>query len=334
MKSIDNHLINLIKSKSNKNISFIEEIANVLNINYDAAYRRVSGRTQLSLQDAVALSKHYKISLNKLFAVGDNNKIVVKNTVEITNKKTLEKYFMKVADKLKYLVLNEKSMLYYSAKELPVYHILGNNFLQRFKIYIWLQILSTDGNPNRKSFENFEIPNSLSETLTLVRNSYNNIIIKEIWSHNIINTTLHQIRYFYEASLLSYKSVIIICNELKDTIKKIEDECYTGQRNNTNKTKFELYYNPLMNSNNNLLFKTPNNKTTYISYSILKYYEIDDIQVNNSMEKYLNNQIYLSKQITNAGTKDIILFFKPLYRQIDDLLKQINLLKQFPIQRF
>ncbi len=58
--------IKTIKEKLPKNISIIEVIANILNINYDAAYRRVNGKTNLSLKDALILSKHFEISLDLL----------------------------------------------------------------------------------------------------------------------------------------------------------------------------------------------------------------------------------------------------------------------------
>lgn len=334
MLKIENQFIKLIKSKSNKNLSFIDEVASVLNTNYDAAYRRVNGKTSLSLNETVKLAKHFKVSLDKLFTVGDSSKIMVNKTQDITDLQTLESYFESVHKRLKPVEYNDKAMMYYSAKELPVFHILSNNSLFRFKIFVWLQILGFKNDINRVSFEDFKISESLINTVITVGEQYRNIKITEIWSNNILSTTLHQIQYFYESNLLSYKNAIIICEELTSTIKNIENDCYKGKRNNPNGTRFNLFYNPLMNSNNNVLIKTPHYKVTFVSYSILRYYEIENTQVCKTMERFLKNQISLSKQITNAGVKDIILFFKPLYRQIDSLIKQINLLKQFPIQKF
>jgi len=334
MSNIDNQFIKFIKTKSNKNISFIEEVAFVLETNYDAAYRRINGKTTLSLEDAIKLSKHFKVSLNKLYTVGDNSKILIKKTSEIYNLKTLEYYFIKVQERLKPIEYNEKAIMYYSAKELPVFHLLKDTELFRFKIYVWLQVLGNDNYFKKISFNDFSIPESLIQTILKVGEQYRNVKITELWSTNIINTALHQVQYFYEANLLSYKSAINICNDLRNTISTIEETAYLGKRNTPNKTEYKLYYNPLLNSNNNVLIRVPNYKILFMSYSILRYYEIEDLDVCNKMEQFLKNQILLSKQITNSGVKDIILFFKPLYRQIDSLEKQINLLKQFPIQKY
>ena len=59
--------IKYLKAKSQNNTSFIEEIAYVLDVGYDAAYRRVNLKTNLSLEEGIILARHYNVSLNKLF---------------------------------------------------------------------------------------------------------------------------------------------------------------------------------------------------------------------------------------------------------------------------
>ena len=68
--------IDYLKAKTPENTSFVEEIASVLDIGYDAAYRRINLKTSLSLEESVKLARHYKISLNKLFETGSQNSII------------------------------------------------------------------------------------------------------------------------------------------------------------------------------------------------------------------------------------------------------------------
>mgnify|MGYP000878461394 CR=1 FL=1 len=58
--------IAFLKAKTSNTTSFVEEIASILDIGYDAAYRRVNLKTSLSLEESVILARHYKISLNNL----------------------------------------------------------------------------------------------------------------------------------------------------------------------------------------------------------------------------------------------------------------------------
>jgi len=158
MQKIENQFVNLIKSKNSKNISFIEEVAQALETNYDAAYRRVNGRTTISLEDAVKLAKYFKVSLDKLFLVGDSSKILVHKTIPINSVRTLEKYFDNVQKNLKPVENNNKAIMFYAAKELPVFHILQNEELLRFKIYVWMQVLGSDKQHNESLRNKPQLP--------------------------------------------------------------------------------------------------------------------------------------------------------------------------------
>ena len=84
--------IKYLKAKSKDNTSFVDEIASVLDIGYDAAYRRINLKTSLSLEESVILARHYKISLNKLFEVGNQNSIVIDLSPIINNEQGLEEW--------------------------------------------------------------------------------------------------------------------------------------------------------------------------------------------------------------------------------------------------
>jgi len=93
MQSIREIFINSLRQNTPKNVSLIEEVAMVLNINYDAAYRRINGKTTISIEEAILLAKHFNISLNNLFEVGDKNLLMVFKTKCINNEKDLLNYF-------------------------------------------------------------------------------------------------------------------------------------------------------------------------------------------------------------------------------------------------
>ena len=86
--------IEQLKSKSQGNTSFVEELADILDIGYDAAYRRINLRTNLSLEESVKLAKHYNVSLNKLFEVGSERTILAEISPELHNEANLEEYFI------------------------------------------------------------------------------------------------------------------------------------------------------------------------------------------------------------------------------------------------
>ena len=85
--------IQYLKAKSQNNTSFADEVASVLDIGYDAAYRRINSKTNLTLEESVKLARHYKISLNKLFEVGSQNIILTELSPRLKNISGIEEWF-------------------------------------------------------------------------------------------------------------------------------------------------------------------------------------------------------------------------------------------------
>ncbi|MDP5106899.1 MAG: hypothetical protein NWQ31_12100, partial [Polaribacter sp.] len=75
-------LFDYIKFKIPENVSFIDEIADVLDISYDAAYRRIKGKTSLTLSESLQLSNRFNFNLNDILIDKevDDERIVVEKT--------------------------------------------------------------------------------------------------------------------------------------------------------------------------------------------------------------------------------------------------------------
>ena len=127
--------IKYLKTKSQNNNSFIEEIAYVLDIGYDAAYRRVNLKTNLSLEEGIILARHYNVSLNKLFELGNTKSIVVEPSPEFHNISEIEEYFRESHRNVEALVKMKSASISYSAKDIPFFHTLKDTYLTHYKIF-------------------------------------------------------------------------------------------------------------------------------------------------------------------------------------------------------
>ena len=61
---IQNQLFNQIKDRLPENLSLVDEIADLLEISNDSAYRRIRGDKALEFEELGKLAKHFKISLD------------------------------------------------------------------------------------------------------------------------------------------------------------------------------------------------------------------------------------------------------------------------------
>ena len=154
-QKMQDQFIQYLKAKSQNNTSFVEEIASVLDIGYDAAYRRINLKTNISLEESVKLAKHYKVSLNKLFEVGSQDSILTELSPQVNNVSGLENWLKQSYNNIVPLTKIKNATIIYSAKDIPIFPILKDSYLARYKLYVWLKDVDTDMLKSKTSFEDF-----------------------------------------------------------------------------------------------------------------------------------------------------------------------------------
>lgn len=303
-----------IRQKLVQNESINDEIASVLNISYDAAHRRVSGKSKFSIDETVLLANHFNISIDALFLKKD--KIIVEKTIEITSLNDMKVYFNNSATHIELLTKNLNATLYYSAKDIPLFYFMETSILSKFKAFVWLNLLNEQ--TSTVAFENFVIDESFLEPMQKLKTAYEKANVKEIWNDTTINSSLQQIMYYYEAGLLNNKLANALLNDLKRMIGSIQLKC-----NNQN-SQFSIYYNEIILLNNNLLFETDKKLTLFVPYTLLGYFITEHIESCKNVNQFLQQQIKNSKALNHTGLKDQNLFFNKAIRKIEYYMEQVN----------
>ena len=318
--------IRYLKEKTQNNTSFVEEIATVLDIGYDAAYRRINLKTSLSLEESVKLAKHYKISLNNLFEVGSQNAILTELSPPIHNKEGLELYFKQSLNNVLPLTQLKSASIIYSAKDIPLFHTLKDSFLSRYKIYVWLKDVDTNMTKSKVSFDDFikTIPGSLLENAYKLGEVYKDINITEIWNNTTINGTLQQVLYYFEAGALSKKLALLICTDIEDVIRHVEKQAIQQSIiGSKNKAIYNLYINDIHTMSNTIMVKTPYKKVFFTPFTVISYFKIEHQPTCDLMHDFFEKQMSISKLLVNAGEKDRSLFFNRMHQKINRLRERI-----------
>lgn len=299
-----------IKEVLPQNTSLNDTVAEVLGVSYDAAHRRTSLKSKLSLEEAVKLSRHFNMSIDQLYEIGLQNMVVVEKTQVIKSQEDLETYFKTSHENLKQILAMNDSEIIYSAKDLPIFYTASDNLLSRFKMYVWLQLLSEENKVI--AFENFAPSVSLVSAASRLGDLYANLKVTEIWDITTINSTLKQIHFYYKSILLTSNIAIKLCDDLKKLVEAVEEKV-------ANDEQYQLFYNELLLMNNTVLVKTPVIKTLFVPYTILSYYKTSDTQTLDQVDQHLRRQMRNSKLLSTAGKKEQRIFFSKMYKKIDAL---------------
>lgn len=293
--------------------SLNDEIANILNISYDAAHRRSSLKAKFSFEEALELAKYFQISLDQ-FQIFDHQ-IVARKTSAVTKTEDLESFFRNNLKVFENLPLSNEMTIYYSAKDIPFFYTLSDTLLSRFKVYVWMNLLNAQ--QVFIPFLEFSPPNFELNTKEL-RKIYEEQNVVELWNDMTAASVLQQIVYYHETGLLKKNEAGIILQELKELIEYIEQKT-------ENNPKFHLYENELMHLSNDIFFHHPQQSLFAIPTNMFGYLLINDEKTCKETQNYFEHQIKNSKSLNTSGNRDRKKFFNKIYVQIEDLKQKIAL---------
>lgn len=292
--------------------SLNDEIANILNISYDAAHRRTSLKAKFSFEEALALANYFQISLDQ-FQVSDHQ-IVARKTSAVTKTEDLESFFRNNLKVFENLPLSNEMTIYYSAKDIPFFYTLSDTLLSRFKVYVWMNLLNAQ--QVFIPFLEFSPPNFELNTKEL-RKIYEEQNVVELWNDMTATSVLQQIVYYHETGLLKKNEAGIILKELKELIEYIE-------KKTENNPKFHLYENELMHLSNDIFFHHPQQSLFAIPTNMFGYLLINDEKTCKETQNYFEHQIKNSKSLSTSGNRDRKIFFNKMYEQIENVNRKMN----------
>ncbi len=313
---IDFNLIRELNKHLPVGKSLNETISEVLDISYDAAHRRASGKSKFSLEEGITLSKHFGISLDKLFKTDDRDFIAIEKTIQIHNEEDLATYYSRSFKEISAIPNLKECQLLYSAKDIPIFYTLNNETLNRFKSFVWLKILDT--NFSHLTFDKYTPIPQLNKAAKNLGSLYDNFKRTEIWDITTINSLLKQIHFYFLSQELSHKDALLIANELRSLVLNIEKQI------TDNTGRLSIYHNELLLMNNSVLIKNEHIEFLYTPFTMLSYYKTNDKKTYQEAEAFLQKQLGSSKLLNTSGAKEQKTFFNKIYGKIDALEQLIK----------
>lgn len=292
--------------------SLNDEIANVLNISYDAAHRRTSMKSKFSLEESLVLAKNYSISLDHFMESG--NQIMAKKTKPIRTVNDLLHYFDDALLLLNDFKINTETEVYYSAKDIPFFYTISDSVLSKFKLFVWMNLLNEKD--FMQPFDDFKLERYSDKSEDL-KNLYENLNVTEIWNNTTISSILNQVLFYSEIEILSKETAKLILEELKILIRTIEKKA-----ENENK-KFQIYAHDILILNNSILFKNEEKSSLFVPFNMFGYMMTEDINTCDDALNFFQHQIKNSRLLNASGNRDKKLFFNKMYEQIENLKQKL-----------
>ena len=312
-----------IKSILPDHISFVDEIAEQLNISNDSAYRRIRGDKPISFEELQKLCVQYKISLDQLLNLKSDTFIFsgkLDDNVNYGFVNWLEEVLKQ------YSIINsfEKKHIYFLSKDLTFNLHFQIPEMAAFKCFVWMRsfmgFTPVKGEKFAFDYPGFMEYNALGMK---IMNEYNSIPTTDIFSTEGINTTLQQIEYYYAAGrLLSKEQANILFDKMELLVNHIEEQAEKGckfkigEKPNTASPAYRLFNNELVLGDNTLLAEVGDMKVTFLNHSFMHFIATKDEAFNNAMFNNINSLMQKSTLISASDERERIKFFNKLRKEI------------------
>lgn len=315
-ESIQTRLLEQIRDRLPEHITLADELAELLNISRDSAYRRIRGETVLSLDEAKKLYDRYGVSIDELFS--SNSSMALFYHRALTTEYSLDQWLNSVSRNLEVMErLEDKNKeMVFAAKDIPIFHYFRIPGLSAFKMFFWLKSIVKDPKFAQKLYQPDAVPRELVALGERVWNLYAAIPTIEIWTDEAINDTLKQIAFFHECGYFAdLKDAKVLCGQLIQLLATIKEEAAEGKTVDGN--TFKLYENEILIADNTVLARMGSKRAVYINYNSLNLLTTFQESFCLKTETYLDNLVKNSILISATAAKERNKFFSKMIERIE-----------------
>jgi hypothetical protein len=329
--SIQVEFFQKIKERLPENLSLVNEVAELMEVSNDSAYRRIRGETELTFEEIKTLCKRFNISLDSV--IGSTSSTVNFHYKPMNESEFSYVNYMETVLKALSDVEQEKDKeIIYISNDIPFFHTFNIPEVAAFKAFVWQKTVLDYEGMSEKKFELGQVDDQLRIVSRGLRDTYNKIPSIEIFHPGTIDVTLAQIEYYSIAGLFkNWKDAILICDKLHELVNHLESQAKMSHKFHPRQelpevveNNYTLYYNDVLYIEDAVLVRAGNVKTVYLINMTLNSLITHSTKFYDNMHKTIQNLMTKSSLISGVSEKERSRIFVNYRKKIDHLKDKIN----------
>jgi hypothetical protein len=315
-----------IKALLPAHLSLVDEVAMVLNISNDSAYRRIRNEKPLTLEEAEKLASRFGLSIDQFCKKGSDSFLFFGKLANAADH-VFENWLENTLQQLQFMNSFENKHVYYLAKDIPLMQQFLVPELTAFKSFFWRKSILHYEELRGKKFSLQQINPYHLQLADKIVAVYNQLPSSDIWNIESINSTIRQIEFYRDANAFEtpddlrklYESIFRL-------IDHIEKQAETGLKFTVDgkpqptAAAFHLFNNELILGDNTVMAVLNHTKLTFLNHSAINFIGTKDERFNTHMYDAIQNIIRKSTQLSVVGEKERVRFFN----RIREKLKQAS----------
>lgn len=313
LNNIQSAFLGQIRNKLADNISFADELAELLHVSRDSAYRRIRGETVLSLDEVKKLYEHYGMSVDAIISPDSNMVLINHQPVDFTY--SIKEWLKSLIQNLRVAKSSTDLELIYAAKDIPIFHYFAFPDLAAFKLFVWSKSVIKDPLYEHLLYSPELVPKEILAEAAIASELYASIPTTEIWSDEVINGTLKQIEFYQDCKYFSNQEIPAqLYAHLLDLINRIREEVTEGKKSAGG--MFELYQNEILIADNTIFANIHHQPMVYLNLNTMDLLTTHQASFCEKTETYLRNLMKNSTLISATAEKERNRFFHRIEEKI------------------
>ncbi|MCU4164215.1 helix-turn-helix domain-containing protein [Carboxylicivirga caseinilyticus] len=322
---IQQQLFEEIKKKIDPNLRLADVIGDLLGISSDSTYRRIRGDKELSLSELKLLCSHFNISMDYLFNHRVDSIPFNYSPLDFSSAQVYEMYMDRLARLYTGLATDKGNECKITAQDVPIFHFLPYTELTFFKVYALFRSLNNEV-ITYEAFVKKLNPDKLKVPYQTIVDSFLQIPSIEIWSDHTIEPILNLLEYYRDiGSFESKETALQLVNQLHDMVCDIEQKTQVAAKVYKGiSTPFNFYLSPVDMQNDFIQMKGSTGTTTSIKLFTINAIFTADSAFNEETEKWINNTISKSMQLSGTSERERFRFFNQLKSKVQKLIQEFE----------
>ena len=311
-----------IKALLPLNLSFVDEIARVLEISTDSAYRRIRGEKSLIFEEIAKLSSSFKVSIDQFLQLQTNG-FIFTGKLGYSPDDFVEQYLSNMKLQFEFMLGFDDLHVYFLPNDIPPFAYLQFPQLAAFTFFYYKKSLLHFDEMKDQKFSVHDVNEIQVNLGKKVQACFNRIPTTEIWSVDTINSLLRHIAFYRDTDVFkSREDIDCLYDNLEFLVNHIEKQAELGLKFNYEElpdkrsATFRMFHNDLISGDNSALAEMDNNKLAYINHNLINFMFTRDENFANHTRDTFQNAIRKSTQISLVGEKARANFFDRLRKKI------------------
>lgn len=324
MKQADlqDRFLTAIHKKANKKHALIDMVSEILCIEKESAYRRLTGRVSFSINEMGLVAKKLDISIDTLIN-GEINYLSFPFQLEKPLLSSLDALFQKTDEIFRRMkeLTNEPAISGSICSSLPFALFIYSPVLSKLMFFKWGHYFV--GGDEFNNYSRWELPQQFSELHQKFKDAYCFDTIYYVWDDSLIWSLLNEIVYLHKMRIINKEDKNEIKEAFKDMLTRLE-QTLNGHYDSMlriNPEIFDFYVSP----------KSPGLTSSYYLSETQKHFSIfrtnftyclikNDMESFNKLKNWIDSFRNISTLLSKSGRFERHIFIDTQLKLLDLIL--------------